>query len=92
MTKQEFESRLEAGKTVTGGQYKIIEYVYMYYPAIDEVHGKDQLASLYNMFGMTVINDMMPRARRMEQLEKDYFDTKKRMDEIEKEIKMLKGE
>lgn len=86
MTKQEFESRLEAGKTVTGGQYKIIEYVYMYHPAIDEVHGKDQIASLYNMFGMTVINDMMPRARRMEQLEKDLSDIKERLDEIKKRL------
>ena len=86
MTKQEFESRLEAGKTVTGGQYKIIEYVYMYYPAIDEVHGKDQIASLYNMFGMTVINDMLPRARRGEQLENDLFEAKKRLDEIKKRL------
>ena len=86
MTKQEFESRLDAGKTVTGGQYKVIEYVYMYYPAIDEVHGKDQIASLYNMFGMTVINDMLPRARRGEQLEKDLFEAKKRLDEIKKRL------
>lgn len=92
MTKQEFESRLEPGKTVTGGQYKIIEYVYMYYPAIDAVHGKDQIAYLYNTFGMTVINDMLPRARRGEQLEKDFLEAQKRLDEIKKEITMLRGE
>lgn len=92
MTKQEFESRLEPGKTVTGGQYKIIEYVYMFYPAIDEARGKDQIASLYNMFGMTVINDMLPRARRGEQLENDLFEAKKRLDEIKNEITMLRGE
>lgn len=92
MTKQEFESRLGHGKTVTGGQYKIIEYVYMYYPAIDAVEGKDQIASLYSMFGMTVINDMLPRAQRAEQLEKDLSEAKKRLDEIKKEINMLRGE
>lgn len=54
MTKQEFEIRLEDGKTVTGEQYKVIEYVYMYHPAIDAVRGKDQIAILYDMFGMTV--------------------------------------
>ena len=92
MTKQEFESRLDDGKTVTGGQYKVIEYVYMYHPAIDAVHGKDQIAYLYNKFGMTVINDMLSRARRGEQLEKDLLEARKRLDDIKREISILKGE
>lgn len=70
MTKQEFESRLEDGKAVSVEQYRVIEYVYMYHPAIDAVRGKDQIAILYNMFGMTVINDMYPRAARAEKVEK----------------------
>lgn len=54
MTKQEFESRLN-GKTVTNKQYELIEYVYTYHPAISNIVGKDQIAMLYDMFGMTVI-------------------------------------
>lgn len=91
MTKQEFENRLEDGKTVTREQYKVIEYVYMYHPAIDAVRGKDQIASLYNMFGMAVINDMYPRAARAEKVEKDLAAARSKVVELTRLLDHLKA-
>lgn len=91
MTKQEFENRLEDGKTVTREQYKVIEYVYMYHPAIDAVRGKDQIASLYNMFGMAVINDMYPRAARAEKVEKALIAARSEVVELTRLLDWLKA-
>lgn len=89
MTKQEFESRL-GGNTVTEEEYKKIEYVYTYYPAIGSVCGKDQIASLYAMLGMTVINDMYPRAAKAEQLEKDIIAAQAHLSRLKIELEKLK--
>ena len=91
MTKQEFESRLEDGKTVTGEQYKVIEYVYMYHPAIDAVRGKDQIAILYDMFGMTVIKDMYPRAAKAEKMEKAIAAARSKVVELTRQLDWLKA-
>lgn len=90
MTKQEFESRLEDGKAVSGEQYRVIEYVYMYHPAIDAVRGKDQIASLYNMFGMAVIKDMYPRAAKAEKVEKALGAARSKVVELKQLLDWLK--
>lgn len=90
MTKQEFESRLEDGKTVTNEQYKVIEYVYTYHPAISDISGKDQIAILYDVFGMAVIKDMYPRARRSEELERDIREARIKLDNLTNTLSMLK--
>lgn len=89
MTKQEFESRLGEGKTVTDAQYKVIEYVYNFYPAISETAGKDQIACLYSMFGMTVIKDMYPRAHRAEEVEREIRVARERLNELNGTLDML---
>ena len=55
--------------SVSDDDFKVIEFVYTYYPAISEVQGKEQIALLYMTFGMTVINDMKPRALKARELE-----------------------
>lgn len=82
MTKQEFEVLLTGEKTVTDEQYKVIEYVYTYYPAISDITGKDQIALLYDVFGMTIIKDMYPRAHRADVLEKELRAARTRLDNL----------
>ena len=44
MMKEEFEQRI--GTTVTESDYRIIETVYTFHPAIDNVIGKDHIQNL----------------------------------------------
>ena len=74
MNKNEFlyACELITGKkkiTIDDSDYEIIEVVYAFHPAISEVRGKEQIALIYTTFGMTVINDMLPRAIKARELE-----------------------
>lgn len=55
--------------TISDDDYKAIELVYAFHPAISEMRGKEQIAWIYVTLGMTVINDMKPRAIRARELE-----------------------
>lgn len=74
MNKSEFIYTCESisGKkklTIDDSDYEIIEVVYTFHPAISNVRGKEQIALVYITFGMTVINDMLPRAIKARELE-----------------------
>lgn len=75
MTKEEFTDRVKAingqDVTVSDEDYKIIEYVYNFYPTISETNGKFQIATIYVYGGMAVILDMVSRARRAQELESE---------------------
>ena len=45
MMKAEFETM--TGKSVTDEEYKVIEAVYTWHPAINDTTGKDQMKTLY---------------------------------------------
>lgn len=60
MTKQEFENM--ACATVTAEEYKIIEKVYTWHPAIRNTDGKNQIATIFLAGGMAVIQDMVETA------------------------------
>ena len=60
MLKEEFESRIH--KKVSPDEWKIIDFVYTWYPGIDDICGKTQIADIYMAGGMTVIRDMYERA------------------------------
>ena len=62
MNKQEFEARLHGGM-VSDRDFAKISEVYNTHPSIDAVKGKDQIAELYEKFGMRIIEDMLPTAR-----------------------------
>lgn len=66
MMKHEFESRI--GAEVTPEEYAIIEHVYTWHPSIPNVGGKDILAQLYKLGGMTVIMDMEDSATKAESI------------------------
>ena len=55
--------------TPTTDEMKLIDYVYMYYPSISNVGGKEQIAYLYVHFGMRLIRDMRNTAHVMEDYE-----------------------
>lgn len=48
--------------SLSGDNYDLIERVYMYHPAIPDVGGKQAIARLYAVGGMSVIQDMEKRA------------------------------
>lgn len=52
----------------TQEDYDIIECVYTYHPSIAD---KRTIATLYNEFGMTIINDMLPRAKEIKRIEEE---------------------
>lgn len=68
MTKQEFENALHAYRemktAISPKDYALIEKVYTFHPAINEVSGKAQVAMLYAEFGIRVFKDMEATADR----------------------------
>ena len=90
MMKNEFEKLI--GKTVSDEEYGTIEYVYTYHPAISETEGKAQIARLYTDYGMTVIEDMMERAGKMEKLDGELRAAQRQVDIVRGRIKALRGE
>ncbi|HBE85444.1 MAG TPA: hypothetical protein DDW53_08410 [Lachnoclostridium sp.] len=90
MMKPEFEKLI--GKMVSDEEYSTIEYVYTWHPAIDDVNGKGQIADLYKYYGMTVIEDMMERAGKMEKLEGELKAAQRQVTLVQDRIKMLRGE
>lgn len=90
MMKSEFEKL--AGKQVSDEEYSTIEYVYTWHPAIDEMKGKSQIADLYTYYGMTVIEDMVERAGKMEKLDRELQAAQRQITNIQDRIKALRGE
>lgn len=81
MMKAEFEKLI--GKTVTDAEYKVVEQVYTWHPAIKDTTGKEQMKVLYKDFGIGVIKGMIPVAEKMEEL-----DSKRR--KLMAQIEMIK--
>ena len=89
MTKQEFENRI--GATVSESDYRIIETVYTFHPAIDNVMGKDQIATIYKTCGMRVVRDMLPTAERAQEIENKMTELRTQLCEYEREYQALKN-
>ena len=77
--------------TIDDSDYEIIETVYAFHPAIPEVRSKEQIAWLYTTFGMTVINDMLPRAIKARELENKISQAKAAYDSAMQEYNELKA-
>ena len=84
MSPQEFNELV--GKEVSDREMNIIQTVYTFHPAIKDVGGKRQIAKLYLEFGMTVIQDMLPRAERMMILDREFHKAKAEMDRVKNEM------
>ncbi len=74
----------------TDDDYGKIEYVYIWHPAIKAVGGKEQIAIIWQEFGMGMIKDMYPAAQEMEALEKKRDALRRDLNDIERDIKAIK--
>lgn len=80
MQKQEFEQRIQT--TISDEEYRIIDKVYTWHPAICDDGGKDQIADLYREGGMTIIKNMEETADAMIELDRQERDIMKQLEEI----------
>lgn len=96
MMRTEFEEHLieyageDKVRVFTEDEYKKIEYVYIWHPAIAAVGGKRQIAIIWQEFGMGMINDMYPAAQAMEALENKRAAFRLNLTDIDNEIKAIK--
>lgn len=95
MTQSEFIHNCELmtdtkNVSISDDDFKVIELVYTFHPAISETRGKEQIALLYTTFGMTVINDMKPRALKAREIESKIAKARADYDNALKEYKELK--
>lgn len=89
MMKEEFEQRI--GQAVSDSDYKVIEAVYTYLPVIDNVLGKDQIATIYKSGGMRIMRDMLPTAEQAKQLESEIAQLRGTIEEKERIYNALKN-
>lgn len=85
---EEFEKLV--GKTVKAEEYKVIELVYTWHPAISNTTGKKQMADLYTNFGMSVIKGMVPVAQKMSEIDNERRKLQAKMDMLKEREEMLK--
>lgn len=86
MMKQELEELL--GYPVLQEKYEKIEEVYMWHPSIES---KEQMAELYDRYGIRLICDMLPRARRIKDLENKLLILQLECRELQEEINKEKA-
>lgn len=83
MMKQEFEEKI--GCTITEEAYRVVEIVYMYHPVCDCIHAKERAAELWQIGGLAIFRDMLPRAKKCRDLES-------RIQTLEAEVQKLRDE
>lgn len=91
MTREEFTKRVDslagieryADRRLTDSDYSIIETVYVFYPGIT----KNAIAELYYRFGMVLINDMLPRAEKVRDLEIQVRQVRLALEEVIRRFK-----
>lgn len=89
MTREEFNAKRKQSFTarvqheVTDTEYAEIEFVYNWHPSISNTEGKDQIAYLYNTFGMRIIRDMMPTAKKAKELNSEILATRHYLEELQ---------
>lgn len=87
MTKHEFEEWL--GGQVTEKEYKDIEFVYTFHPSISNTEGKTQIAQLYKIGGIRLIRDMIPTARKAQELDNKIMAANANLMRLKRQFEML---
>lgn len=95
MTREEFAKHVQAQRPELTGQvsdreWKLIERVYTFHPAISETDGKRQVALLYVEFGIRIFVDMSETAQSMEIIKQEIREAKSRYDELIKKAEQIK--
>lgn len=92
MMYNEFINRLpEDTRHPTNSEYEEIELVYAFHPSISGSghEGQEQIARLYREFGMRIIYDMFPTAKKAERLRTELISAKNTVEQLTKELKEL---
>ncbi len=87
MQKREFEEMIE--QPVSDAEYRVIETVYQWHPSVKEVSGKEEVAELYKSFGMAIFHDMLSRAEKNRELERQFLHARAEMERIRVEMEEL---
>lgn len=90
MTKAEFEKLSK--RPVTEDEYRSIELVYTFHPSISDTKGKEEIAYLFNTFGMRIILDMVDTANKAKRISTDILNTRLLLERYENDYRLLKGE
>jgi len=83
MMKEEFEDLIQ--ERITPDDYRIIETVYNYHPALNEFGAKQRIADIYHEYGMGLILDMYPTAAKMRNYEQKINLLRSQLRELEEE-------
>lgn len=87
MMKDEFEKLI--GKTVSDDDYDIIENVYTWHPNIGNANGKQQIASIYQQFGMPIIISMNEAAEFAKELNGEKLKLEAELKKITKRLETV---
>lgn len=95
MTRQEFDDTAkERGFEIqiTNDDYSVIERVYNFHPSIssDSTEGKKQIVDLVGLYGMRIIRDMEPTARKAQQLDDEIRSYRYQLDMKMQELEDLR--
>lgn len=89
MMKDEFKALVS--RAFTHEEYEAIEKVYTFHPSVRDVGGKEQIARLFDDFGIRVILDMLPTAVRAEEIQAERARGLRLVAEADNEMEMLKN-
>lgn len=88
MTIEEFKSNLNNPEVeVDNADFEIIHTVYQFHPLAES---KKDIAKLFELGGMVLINDMYPRAKAIAQVESEMLAAKRKYDELKSQYMELK--
>lgn len=88
MMQHEFEALITA-PAPTDEQYEVIEKVYTWHPLIGTAGGKQQVASLYDLMGYSIFEEMLPKANERMELETKMSSIRSEIRSKELELKEL---
>lgn len=88
MMKEEFQKLTT--REFTDKEYEAIEAVYAFHPSISETEGKQQIATIWDTFGMRTIADMLLTAIRAREYEDRISKIKHELDELKNEFSAFK--
>ena len=87
MMKHEFEEKL--GSQVTEKEFKDIEFVYTFHPSVSNTGGKTQIVELYKLGGIRLIRDMIPTAKKAQELEEKIITANTDLMKLKRQREML---
>ena len=90
MTIDEFKSHLihtDDNVEISNEDFEKIHTVYQFHPLAES---KKDIAKLFELGGMVLINDMYPRAKAIGQVESEMLSAKRKYDELNRQFMELK--